>query len=92
MSDEIHADFVFQGKHQVFANLKKEYIREIRAILHNCKNDGIYITAQKYVDNGLCNNKYIKKIIYDSDEKKKMEVVIFPMQSQSSLQKERLNI
>lgn len=24
-SDEIHADFVFQGKHQVFANLKKEY-------------------------------------------------------------------
>ena len=58
-----------------FANLKKEYIREIRAILHNCKNDGIYITAQKYVDNGLCNNKYIKKIIYDSDEKKKMEVV-----------------
>ena len=25
VSDEIHADFVFQGKHQVFANLKKEY-------------------------------------------------------------------
>lgn len=25
ISDEIHADFVFQGKHQVFANLKKEY-------------------------------------------------------------------
>lgn len=24
-SDEIHADFVFRGKHQVFANLKKEY-------------------------------------------------------------------
>lgn len=24
-SDEIHADFVFQGKHQVFAGLKKEY-------------------------------------------------------------------
>ncbi|MBQ7943750.1 MAG: pyridoxal phosphate-dependent aminotransferase [Lachnospiraceae bacterium] len=23
--DEIHADFVFSGKHQVFANLKKEY-------------------------------------------------------------------
>ena len=25
VSDEIHADFAFQGKHQVFANLKKEY-------------------------------------------------------------------
>ena len=25
VSDEIHADFVFNGKHQVFANLKKEY-------------------------------------------------------------------
>lgn len=27
VSDEIHADFVFQGQHQVFANLKKEYER-----------------------------------------------------------------
>lgn len=25
VSDEIHADFVFHGKHQVFANLKKQY-------------------------------------------------------------------
>lgn len=25
VSDEIHADFVFHGRHQVFANLKKEY-------------------------------------------------------------------
>jgi cystathionine beta-lyase len=25
VSDEIHADFVFKGKHEVFANLKKEY-------------------------------------------------------------------
>lgn len=25
VSDEIHADFVFRGRHQVFANLKKEY-------------------------------------------------------------------
>jgi len=25
VSDEIHADFVFKGNHQVFANLKKEY-------------------------------------------------------------------
>ena len=25
VSDEIHEDFVFRGKHQVFANLKKEY-------------------------------------------------------------------
>lgn len=25
VSDEIHADFVFRGKHQVLANLKKEY-------------------------------------------------------------------
>ena len=25
VSDEIHADFVFEGKHQVFADLKPEY-------------------------------------------------------------------
>lgn len=25
VSDEIHADFIFQGKHSVFANLKKEF-------------------------------------------------------------------
>ncbi|MGN0484452.1 MAG: MalY/PatB family protein [Lachnospiraceae bacterium] len=25
VSDEIHADFVFEGKHQVFANVKEEY-------------------------------------------------------------------
>lgn len=25
VSDEIHSDFIFRGKHQVFANLKKEY-------------------------------------------------------------------
>lgn len=25
VSDEIHSDFIFQGKHQVFADLKKEY-------------------------------------------------------------------
>ena len=25
VSDEIHQDFVFKGKHQVFAGLKKEY-------------------------------------------------------------------
>lgn len=25
VSDEIHADFVFQGRHQVFADIKKEY-------------------------------------------------------------------
>ena len=25
VSDEIHEDFVFKGKHQVFANIKKEY-------------------------------------------------------------------
>lgn len=31
VSDEIHADFVFKGKHQVFANLKEEY-KEISII------------------------------------------------------------
>ena len=25
VSDEIHADFVFEGKHQVFAAIKKEF-------------------------------------------------------------------
>lgn len=52
-----------------FVNLKKEYVRDIRAILHNCKTDGVYKTAQTYVDKGLCNNKHIKEIIDNVDKK-----------------------
>ena len=26
VSDEIHEDFVYEGKHQVFADIKKEYL------------------------------------------------------------------
>lgn len=34
LSDEIHADFIFAGKHQVFANIKKEY-EEISITCHS---------------------------------------------------------
>lgn len=38
VSDEIHADFVFQGKHQVFANLKKNMRSGPLPALHRAKH------------------------------------------------------
>ncbi len=37
-----------------FVNLKREYYRELRAILHNCQKKGIYITAEDYIKKGKC--------------------------------------
>lgn len=42
-----------------FPNLKREYIKEIRAILHNCEKHGIYNEARKYILSGKCKNKNI---------------------------------
>ncbi|CEO89929.1 Reverse transcriptase (RNA-dependent DNA polymerase) (fragment) [Syntrophaceticus schinkii] len=42
-----------------FPNIKREYIRNLRAILHNCTQDGIYHTAQEYINKGFCHNALI---------------------------------
>lgn len=50
-----------------FPNVKREYIRNLRAILHNCETIGIYESAQRYIDSGFCHNK---KIISQSQNPK----------------------
>ncbi len=42
-----------------FPNIKREYLKSIRAILYNCFKEGIYETAKNYVERGLCKNKDI---------------------------------
>lgn len=42
-----------------FPNLKREYIRNLRAILHNCSKNGIYETAKKYAEYSSYINKSI---------------------------------
>jgi hypothetical protein len=56
-----------------FSNIKREYIKSIRAIIHNCYKDGIYETAKKYVAKVLCKNKNIISNITDLNYKYKTE-------------------
>ncbi len=45
-----------------FPNVKRQYIKNLRALLHNCKRDGIYEVALSYIEKGFCkNSKIIKK-------------------------------
>lgn len=56
-----------------FPNVKREYIKNIQAILYNCSKNGIYQEALKYIDKGLCKNKNIIKIRKDSDKQTTIE-------------------
>lgn len=42
-----------------FPNIKREYLKNLRALLHNCEKNGIYNEALKYIDKGYCKNKKI---------------------------------
>lgn len=58
VSDEIHADFVWQGKHQVFANLKEEY----KEITVTCTSPSkTFNIAGLQVSNILIANAELKK-------------------------------
>ncbi len=42
-----------------FPNIKREYIKTLRAILNNCTKIGVYETALEYINKGYCKNKEI---------------------------------
>ena len=46
-----------------FPNIKREYIKNLRAILFNIEKDGIYKTAKIYIGKGNCRNKNIIKYL-----------------------------
>lgn len=48
-----------------FPNIKREYIKNLRAILHKCNTMGIYTTAKEYIEKGYCKNNYIVEKIDD---------------------------
>lgn len=43
----------------VFPNLRRSCIRNLRAILHHCDAQGIYDTAKEYIAKGFCKNPEI---------------------------------
>jgi len=51
-----------------FVNIKRSYIKEIRAILHHCRKDGIYQAAKQYVGKGKCKNGLITNLIQNESE------------------------
>lgn len=54
-----------------FPNVKREYVQKLRALLHNCMRNGVYNEARKYIDKGLCKNRFILEQI-DNPEKQKL--------------------
>lgn len=55
-----------------FPNIKREYLKNIRALLHNCKRNGLYKEALKYIEKGYCKNQ---KIINIKDDPKMKQLV-----------------
>lgn len=56
-----------------FPNIKRNYTKNLRAILHNCKSKGIYLSALNYINKGLCKNSNI--ISKSKDSKYEKEIV-----------------
>lgn len=57
-----------------FVNIRRAYIKKIRAILYHCKQDGIYETAKEYVEKGNCKNSSIIEMIKNETEENKERV------------------
>ena len=56
-----------------YPNVKREYYKQLRAILYNCGVVGVYNTAKKYIDLGLCHNS---KIIECKDNPEREELIV----------------
>ena len=50
-----------------FPNLRRSYIRQLRAILHSCEKYGVCSAAKVYIEKGLCHNAKICQIAHDPD-------------------------
>lgn len=55
-----------------FPNIKREYIRNLRAILNNCYEKSIYEEAKIYVKKGFCKNKDIISNIDNEEYEEKV--------------------
>jgi hypothetical protein len=46
-----------------FPNLRRSYIKQLRAIIHSCEKYGVLAAARVYVKKGLCKNQNICKLV-----------------------------
>ena len=46
-----------------FPNLRRDYTRRLRAILHSCEKYGMYNAAKVYIEKGFCKSQAIKEAI-----------------------------
>lgn len=58
-----------------FPNLKRMYLKSIRAMIYNCKQKGVFATAVEYVEKGCCDNNKVRLLLAqiqtEKDEQKK---------------------
>lgn len=59
-----------------FVNLKREYLRQIRAILHKCRKNGVYEAAKEYVERGYCKNSTIIGIFSQDERTEKGDEIV----------------
>lgn len=56
-------------------NIRRSYVKKIRAILFHCQNDGIYQTAKVYIEKGNCNNSKIIEMLKNETEENQ-EIIV----------------
>lgn len=54
-------------------NIKREYLRKIRVLLHSCLIKGVYATAKIYIGKGLTHNQKIRDAIRDEANREFVE-------------------
>lgn len=57
-----------------FVNVKRSYIKEIRAILDHCKKTSVYEAAKEYIRKGKCKNHAIEQMIENETEENQEKV------------------
>lgn len=56
-----------------FPNIRRNYTKQLRAILYNCQKVGIYATAKSYIEKGYCKNISINRIVNDPSAENKLK-------------------
>lgn len=56
-----------------FANVKRQYIKVLRAILFECKKKGVLYAAKRYIEEGNYVRKYIIKLLEQPDKEQLIE-------------------
>lgn len=55
-------------------NIRRNYIKKVRAILSHCEKDGIYETAKVYIQKGNCQNSNIIEMVNNESEENQERV------------------